>query len=67
MQFGACDYIKCMDIRIRNDDKVEEIESFGVILKRVTDLDERISLNNVNGEVEIVDNDGKSVDQCRVH
>ena len=67
MQFSACDYIKCMDIRIRNDDKVEEMESFGVILKRVTDLDERISLNNVNGEVEIVDDDGKSVDQCRVH
>ena len=67
MQFGACDYIICMDIRIRNDDKVEEIESFGVILKRVTGLDERISLNKENGEVEIVDDDGKSVDQCRVH
>ena len=41
------------------DDNVLEIgESFTVTLERTPSLDNRITLNPVNGRIEITDNDG---------
>ena len=48
-----------MDIVIVNDTQLEETESLSVTLTRTNDLDERITLNPVDGEIVIVDEDGR--------
>ena len=52
---------------IRNDVILENIESFDVTLERTSDLDSRITLNPVNGVVEIIDNDGMYDDNTVIH
>ena len=47
-------YIPIVDDRI-----LEDVASFDVTLERTPDLDSKITLNPVNGVVEIIDNDGR--------
>ena len=58
MTFDACNTSQCTEIVIVNDKIVELTESFSVTLERTAGLDNRISLVRVDGEVEILDDDG---------
>ena len=60
LMFAACETRCCVDVAIVDDMTVESIETFAVTLERTSDLDSRITLNPVDGEIEITDNDCKS-------
>ena len=47
-----------MDITIQNDEMSEQLESFFVSLERTNDLDSRITLDPVDGEIVITDAGG---------
>ena len=53
LTFGACDTRQCTEIPIVDVMIVEMTESFFVILERTPDLDSRITLDHVDGEIEI--------------
>ena len=55
LAFGECKNRTCTEILIVNDMIVEMTESFLVILERTPGLDSRITLNPINGAVEIID------------
>ena len=55
--FPSCERKSCVDIPIVNDDVLENSELFNVALER-NGLDGRITLDPVDGLVEITDNDG---------
>ena len=59
LAFGSCDTRQCTEISIVDDMIVELTESFFVTLERTPDLDSRITLDPVDGE--ITDNDGKYI------
>ena len=56
--FKSCDTKTCTLVTIVNDTVPENIESFNVILGRTPGLDDRITLDPVNGEIQIIDDDG---------
>ena len=58
LAFGACDTRLCVEIPIVDDEVVEWTESFTVTLERRSDLNSRITLDPVDGVVEIIDSDG---------
>ena len=59
LMFGACkNTLQCTEIVIVDDTIVELSESFSVTLERTAGLDSRITLVRVDGEIEIIDNDG---------
>ena len=60
LSFAACQIRSCVNVSIINDVVLENVESFDVILDRAPELDSRITLEPVNGVVEITDNDGTS-------
>ena len=60
LMFAACQMRSCVDVSIENDTVLENVESFDVTLERTSDLDSRITLDPVDGVVEINDNDGTS-------
>jgi hypothetical protein len=62
LTFGICDIRKCLEIRIVDDSLGEEEERFSIFLGRTPRLDSRIVLTPVNGEVQIMDNDGPSLE-----
>ena len=47
-----------MNVDIIDDQAVENPESFGITLERTPDLDSRITLDPVDGVVQIRDDDG---------
>ena len=56
--FAACQRRSCVNVTIVDDEVLEMVvESFNVTLERTPGLDNRITLNPVNGVVEIRDND----------
>ena len=55
--FPPCANKSCVDIPIVDDDVLENSELFNVALER-NGLDGRITLDPVDGMVEIIDNDG---------
>ena len=59
LMFGACQRRSCVTVTIVDDDILEMTESFDVTLERTPGLDSRITLNPVDGVVEITDNDGE--------
>ena len=60
LMFEACQRRRCVNVTIVDDEVLErEVESFTVTLQRTTGLNNRITLNPVDGVVEITDNDGK--------
>ena len=62
--FDSCQVQTCVDISIVNDSVLENEEIFDVTLSRTVGLDTRITLDPVDGEVEITDNDGTFIDMC---
>ena len=57
--FEACDTRKCVNISITDDEVDESDESFTYHLRRTSLLDSKIDLDQVDGKIEIIDNDGK--------
>ena len=57
--FEACDKRKCVYINISDDEVGESDESFTYHLMKASVLNPRINLGPVDGQIEIVDNDGK--------
>ena len=58
LEFGSCDTRQCTEIPIVDDMIVELTELFFVTLERTPGLDSRITLDPVDGEIEISDDDG---------
>ena len=58
LSFAACQIRSCVNVSIINDVVLENVESFDVTLERTLGLDSRITLNPVDGVIEITDNDG---------
>ena len=58
LAFDTCDTRQCTEISIEDDMKAELTESFFITLERTPGLDSRITLDPVDGEIEISDNDG---------
>ena len=56
LRFLACEIRQCMNVAIVDDLLDEPEEGFGVTLERTPDLNSRIVLNPVNGEILIQDN-----------
>ena len=54
VQFESCETRRCVNISILSDLIEEPDESFNYTLERTPDLDSRISLDPVEGEVVIV-------------
>ena len=59
LSFGECHTVSCINITIKNDVILEPLEVFNVSLVD-KDLDEGITLKNVDGVVMISDSDGTS-------
>ena len=58
--FEACQRRRCVNVTIVDDEVLErEVESFTVTLERTPGLNNRITLNPVDGVVEITDDDGE--------
>ena len=58
LNFPACETKQCVDVTIVDDDVLENVESFDVTLERTLGLDTRITLDPVDGAIEITDNEG---------
>ena len=59
LMFDACDIQRCAAVTIVDDLVDEPQESFRVSLERTPGLDSRITLEPVDGEIVIADNEGK--------
>ena len=57
LEFDTCDTRQCTEIPILDDRIVERTESFFVTLERIPGLGSRITLDPVNGEIKIIDDD----------
>ena len=62
LMFAACQMRSCVNVTVVDDVILENVESFDLILERTPDLNSRITLDSVNGVVEITDNDGMQDD-----
>ena len=58
LMFDACETQQCVAVTIVDDMIDEPEENFHVSLERTPDLDSRITLEPVEGEILIIDNDG---------
>ena len=56
--FAACQRRSCVNVTIIDDEMLENTESFNFTLERTTGLSDRITLDPVDGVVEIIDDDG---------
>ena len=59
MHFEPCDTVQCIDVILKDDCIVEEIESFDLLLTTPSYVDERIMIDLGNGRIYITDNDGR--------
>ena len=57
--FAACEMRHCDNISIVDDVTLEMTESFSVTLERTPDLSSRITLNPVDGKMNIFDDDNE--------
>ena len=57
--FDSCDKESCINISIVDDDVIENTESFSVLLEETPGLDIRITLDPVEAEIQIIDNDSE--------
>ena len=62
LMFAACETRQCVDVAIMDDKTLELTETFIVTLKWTPALENRITLNPVDGDIEILDNDGRKYD-----
>ena len=58
VSFAACQRRACVMVNITDDEILENIESFNFTLERTSELDTNITLDPVDGVVQINDNDG---------
>ena len=58
LMFDARDIRRCVDITIVSDTDDERDEMFGITLERTPGLNDKITLDPVDGDITIVDNDG---------
>ena len=58
LEVGSCNTRQCTEITIVDDMIAEMTESFFVTLERSPGLDSRLTLDPVDGEIEIIDDDG---------
>ena len=61
LSFAACETRRCVNVTIVDDLVDEPLESFDYTLERTPGLDSRISLDPVDGVVQINDNDGNII------
>ena len=59
LMFDACDTRRCVDVTIVNDANFEPDEIFFITLERTPGLNDRITLDPVNGVIIIIDDDRK--------
>ena len=59
LMFAACDTRQCVNVQIVDDETLEMTESFIVTLDRTPALDTRITLNPVDGDIVILENEGR--------
>lgn len=59
LHFVKCEKRQCVNVSILDDEEVEYLEIWDVTLKRTPDMDSRIKLDQVNGKIQISDNDGR--------
>ena len=60
LMFDACDTRRCVNVTIVNDANFEPHEIFVITLERTPGLNDRITLDPVDGEITIIDEGGKS-------
>ena len=60
LMFDVCETQRCVNVTIVDDSVDEPEEKFRVSLERTPDLDSRITLEPVDGEIVIVDDDGNN-------
>ena len=58
LNFATCETRHCVNVSIVEDFVDEPEEEFGVILERTVGLNNRITLDPVDGNIFIMDNDG---------
>ena len=58
LSFPTCGTRQCVNVSIVDDDVMENVESLHVTLERTPGLDVRITLDPVDGVIEIRDDDG---------
>lgn len=61
LHFKPCDSEKCIDVTLKDDCVVEEVESFYLFLTTPSYVDERIMISSGIGRIIIIDNDSMSV------
>ena len=60
LSFDTCDTQHCEVIPIVDDLTLEQEETLSVVLERTEGLHTRISLVRINGQISILDNDGRT-------
>ena len=65
LMFAACETRQCVNIPIVNNKTLEMAESFVVTLERTPELTNRIILNPVDGDVNILDDDDCKYDSMK--
>ena len=63
LNFPACETKQCVDVTIVDDEVLENVESYHVTLERTLGLDMRITLDPVEGVVEITDDGEETFSQ----
>ena len=58
LMFDACNTRHCVDVTSVNDTVDEPDEMFGITLERTPGLNDKITLDPVDGDITIVDDDG---------
>ena len=58
LSFGACELRRCFPVAIVDDSRLEEVEHLTLTLSRIPELDQRITLNPVDAQIVIIDEDG---------
>ena len=59
LMFAECEKRRCVNVTITQDLVDEPDEFFTFHLNRTTDLSPRIDIDQVDGRIEIVDDDGE--------
>ena len=67
LMFAACESRQCENLTIIDDATLELTESFTVTLERTLNLNSRITLNPVDRDIEILDNDGRKYEIMHVY
>ena len=67
LAFSACETRQCVNVNIVDDFEIEQNENLFYTLERAPGLNPNIQLDLTQGEILIVDNDGKIVQKLRLN